>query len=901
MKKYPIHLPQTSFPMRGQLPQKEPEYVQLWQDKSIHDKVQKKYKNSKTVHFVDGPPYANGRIHLGTALNKILKDILIKQSWLSGRAASFTPIWDCHGLPIELNALKKTKSREPHEVRKACRAEAQKWMGIQEEQFQRLGVIADWKNKILTMNAHYEAEEVRVLAQLHDKKLLYRGKRPIHWCMKLQTATAASEVEYANHKSPAIDVKFEVSNTQEKNKLKLPSSTYFVIWTTTPWTLPANQAICVHPNMEYGLYEAGGEHFIIASCFYESFQKRCSLKLKSKKQFKGEDLEFLQYKHPFEKRISPVILGAHVTDEAGTGCVHTAPGHGADDFVVGKKYNIPVTCPVNAKGQFTNEVPEYEGQNVLKCNELIIEKLKQSKRLLHHEEVEHSYPYNPRSKSPLIFRLTDQWFLDFNHSSLPIRKTALKEIENIKFIPSWSHNRLKAMIQESPDWCLSRQRMWGVPIPVFYCKKCSHPWMSTSFMNELADKMEKTNEGIEYYFSRDTKELLPSKTTCEKCSNKEWIKGEDILDVWFDSGICHTVVKKLKGFFPASIYFEGSDQHRGWFQTSLNSSIALYKKTPFETLITHGFLYDLEKRKMSKSLGNIISPEDIIKQHGAEILRLWVASCDYTQDISSGQEIFSRIKETYRRLRNTVRFLIGNLHDFNPKKDILKLEQMQEVDQWALSQLDTLSCQMMTYYKNFEFHKVYQELNQFFTVTLSSFYLDIIKDRLYTFKADSPERRSAQTTLYYLLKNLLSLMSPITSFLSEEAYKHLPGSKEESVFLDEFKKLSFKNSNLDDKFASLLQVRSAVMKEIEIKRQDKVLGSGLEAQINLTLPKSTYNLFKNYKNLNEFFITSQVNLHEGDDLKIEIQKATGQKCQRCWMYSQNVNQEELCPKCVENI
>ena len=901
MKKYPIHLPKTSFPMRGQLPQTEPNYIQFWKKQSIHNKVQEKYKNNTPLNFVDGPPYANGRIHLGTALNKILKDILVKQAWLLGRPCAFTPIWDCHGLPIELSALKKTKSRDPQEVRKVCRNEAQKWIQIQEEQFQRLGVIANWEDKILTMNSYYEAEEIRVIARLNDKKLLYRGKRPIHWCMKLQTATAASEVEYYPHKSPAIDVKFEVLDSQFKNKLSLPSSTSFVIWTTTPWTLPANQAICLHPNMEYGLYKTHNEHLIISSCFYESFQKRCSIKLQLKKQFKGKDLEFLMYKHPFCERTSPVILGTHVTSEIGTGCVHTAPGHGAEDFIVGKKYNITVTCPVNKKGQFTDEVPEYEGQNVLKCNDLIIERLRKSSHLLHEEEMEHSYPYNPRSKAPLIFRLTDQWFINFDHPRIPIRKTALKEIQKIKFIPSWSENRLGAMIKESPDWCLSRQRMWGVPIPVFYCTKCSQPWVNSSFMNHLADAMEKTKEGIEYYFSRNVKELMPSDTQCEKCSGKEWFKGEDILDVWLDSGICHIVIQKLKNIFPADVYFEGSDQHRGWFQTSLNSSIALHQTSPFKTLITHGFLYDLEKRKMSKSLGNIISPEEIIKKHGAEILRLWAASCDYTQDISSGEEVFNRIKETYRRLRNTIRFLIGNLHDFDSQKDSISIDQMNEIDQWILSRLHELSENILAHYQNFEFHKVYQQLNQFFTITLSSFYLDIIKDRLYTFKVDGVERRSAQTALYHLLENLLSLMSPITSFLSEEAYQHLHGSKENSIFLHKFKKLSFKNSSLDDKFNVLIQVRSVVMKEIETQRQNKVLGSGLEAQIDLTLPSTTYNVFKDYKDLNEFFIVSQVYLHKGDEMKIQIQKASGQKCQRCWAYSDNINLEELCSKCVKNL
>jgi len=896
-KTYPILLPKTSFPMKGNLPQTEPELIRFWKEKSVYEKVQKKHQQNLELNFLDGPPYANGSIHLGTALNKVLKDILAKQAWLRGLKCSFTPIWDCHGLPIELRALKKTKSKNPKDIRSACRTEAQKWIKVQEEQFQRLGILADWENKILTMDSFFEAEEIRALSLLVEKNLLYRGKRPIHWCMKLQTATAVSEVEYQNRKSPSIDVKFSVHPSAEK----LPKNSYFVIWTTTPWTLPANQAICVHPDFEYGLYEntKQKEFLIIAVKLKEAFEKRSSLNLQLRETFKGRQLEGLKYSHPFMNRISSVILGSHVTLSAGTGCVHTAPGHGTEDFIVGQKYNLPVTCPVDEKGCFTKEVPVWEGINVFKSNPLIIKKLISSSHLICEEEIEHSYPFNPRSKFPLIFRVTDQWFLQFDHKDLPIRKRALDSIEKIQFVPAWSKSRLKAMIQDSPDWCLSRQRIWGVPIPVFYCESCRSPLLSSQLMNKLADQMEQTKEGIEYYFSKPAKELLNGES-CQKCSHTNLKKGEDILDVWFDSGVCHWVFQKIKNTFPVDIYLEGSDQHRGWFQTSLNSSIALHQQSPFKTLITHGFVYDPEKRKMSKSLGNIISPEDITKKYGAEILRLWVASSDYAGDISSSEEILSRIRETYRRFRNTIRFLIGNLYDFNAKKNLIPLSKMKEPDQWILSLLTELSEEILDSYEKFEFHRVYQILNKFFINELSSLYLDIIKDRLYTFKADSLERRSSQTALYLLLKNLLHLMSPITSFLSEEAYQQFT-DKKESVFLDSFEKPSFKNKELSKKFEELLEIRKAVSKKLETLRKEKVLGSSLEASVHLTLPAVAYKVCSQYSDLEELLIVSSVQITKGESLKVQIQKASGEKCIRCWHYSEQLNNEFLCPKCIKNI
>ena len=895
-----ISLPRTSFPMKGNLPIREPQWVEFWNKNKIYQKIQDKNKERSRFILIDGPPYANGRIHLGTTLNKILKDILIKYKNMSGHFSPFIPIWDCHGLPIELKATKKIKSRDPKDIREACRKEALHWVDIQKDQFERLGVLADWENKILTMNSFYEAEEVFLLSQLVRKNLIYRGKRPIHWCIKLQTATSASEVEYQSHRSPSIFVKFE---TLDK---KFPSNTFFVIWTTTPWTLPANQAICLKSDLVYGLYESSLGFLILAQDLKESFEKETGLSLHLKNSFKGKDLEYSSYIHPLTNQSLPIVLGDHVTLDAGTGCVHTAPGHGMEDFVVGSKYKLPLFCPVDERGNFTDEVPEFKGLNIFKANPLIIEKLKKSKHLIQEKEIEHSYPFNPRSKFPLIFRITDQWFLNFSDKKNPIRHTALKACDSqINFIPQWNQQRLKGMVKESPDWCLSRQRYWGVPLPVFYCQSCGSPLCESSIMEEISKKMKETQEGIEYYFSKSSEELLPQNIKCKKCSHTKFNKGKDILDVWFDSGICHTVIRKLKGesFFPAHVYLEGSDQHRGWFQTSLNSSVALHQVPPFKTLITHGFVYDLEKRKMSKSLGNIVDPQDIIKKYGAEILRLWVASCNFSQDISSGEEIIDRVRETYRRFRNTIRFMLGNLFDFDFEKNSIPLSEMTELDQWILSQLSELSKETLSYYSQFEFHKVYQKLNQFYTLDLSSLYLDMIKDRLYTFKADGKHRRSAQTALFILLKNILKIKAPFTTFLSEEAYSHLNLlNKKESILLEDFEDLSsFYNLELNQKMKTLLEVRQIAHKEIEAMRQSGQIGSSLEVHLTLTLPSDTYKVFENYKYKNELFIVSRVDIEKGSEVKVTGQKALGEKCQRCWCYEPKLNKEHFCQKCVSQL
>ena len=909
-------LPKTDFPMKANLPKNEPLFIQQWKKKNIYSKILERRKGKKFFSFVDGPPYANGKLHIGHALNKILKDIVVKYMNLSGRYCPFVPIWDCHGLPIEISAMKKLKDKNQassKQIRELCRKEAHHWVGVQKEQFERLGVLADWDKPLLTLHVKYEAEQTRALACLVEKKLLYRGKKPVYWCYALRTAIASSEAEYREHKSPSIYVKFPFP----ENNLKLKDKPcFFVIWTTTPWTLPANQAICLHPEFQYGVFDSGKEFLILAVDAKQNFEANTGIKLKLVathlgNTFSGKTLEKQKAFHPFmENKSSLIILGDYVTKTEGTGCVHTAPGHGLDDFMSGLKYDLSITVPVDAAGRFTKEVSEWEGLNVFQANSLIIEKLKQQNCLLGEKEITHSYPFNPRSGKPLIFRATDQWFVQFDKPEYSIRKKALSEIENnIQFYPEWGRRRLKAMIQNSPDWCLSRQRHWGVPIPVFYCPECKASLLSVEVISHLADQMESSKEGIEYWFSRSAEELLPKGIKCTHCqSTKGFEKGKDIVDVWFDSGICHYALKKLYGThtFPADIYLEGSDQHRGWFQTSLNASIALSGKSPFKSLLTHCFVNDAQGNKMSKSKGNVIHLEQVIQQKGAEILRLWATSEDYSQDLQIGSEIFNRITESYRRFRNTLRFMLGNLQDFEPGRDELIFSDMEVLDQWILNQLARLIQQMQVHYENFQFHKIYQDLNVFFTTQLSALYLDVLKDRLYTFKKEGKARRSGQSAIYLILKNLLSSMSPIMTFLCEEAYQYMPGKKEESILLTDFPQMpeEWINSDINKKFEPLLQIRQKAFVEMENMRKRQIIGSSLESSVTVWLPEV---LFKELNPLaaalKELLIVSELNIQPSSDnsLKLKVKKALGHKCVRCWHYSEQLNNQKICLKCVGNL
>jgi len=907
-KKHTLHLPKTDFPMKARLPEKEPKFIAFWREEGIYHILTDKKNNKGFFSFIDGPPYANGSLHIGHAVNKILKDILVKYMNMTGKRCPFVPVWDCHGLPIEMVALKKIKNKKgfpnPKQIREYCRKEALHWVEAQKKQFERLGVLADWNNPLLTLSAEYEAQEVRALAEIAKKKLLYRGKKPVYWCSALKTAIASSEVEYHEHKSPSIYVKFPLPAPPPEWKLSgKPCS--LAIWTTTPWTLPANKAVCLKPDFTYGVFDTGKEYLILSEDLKRSVEKNTGLNLKKIISFKGKELENKKARHPFMDQDSPLILGDHVTKEEGTGCVHTAPGHGLDDFIVGQKYNLSVFVPVDEKGCFTSEAPEWEGLYVFKANPLIIEKLKQNSCLLAEKEIVHNYPFNPRSATPLIFRATDQWFIQFDRPEYSIRKKSLAEInDNIQFYPEWGKQRLTAMVKSSPDWCLSRQRYWGVPIPVFYCKKCAHTLIDSDIMNRIANQMEKSKEGIEYWFSNSVKKLLPENTTCSRCQSAEFEKGADILDVWFDSGICHHAFKRKYGdqTFPADIYLEGSDQHRGWFQTSLNSSVCINNKTPFKRLITHCFVNDA---KGYKSKGNVLNLENIIQQRGAEIVRLWVCSEDYSQDLQVSHESFDRVSETYRRFRNTIRFMLGNLSDFNPAENLIGFSEMQDIDKWILGQLADLIRKNRLYYEKFLFHKVYQDLNIFFTTVLSPLYLDVLKDRLYTFKKEGKKRKSAQSAIYLLLKNLLPVMSPVMTFLSEEAYQHLPGKKEKSVLLEDFPNppSEWEQPELKDRFSHFLKIRQRACSQMEVMRKKQMIGSGLEVQVSVSLPKTLFQeLNSSTDDLREFLIVSQVTLQPSEtEWKTEVQKAKGEKCERCWNYSEKLNNQKICLKCINNL
>lgn len=902
--------------MKADLAQREPQWIARWQQNKIYEKMIAERAGRPLFTMPDGPPYANGGIHMGHTLNKCLKDITLKYRNLSGKQAVFIPGWDCHGLPIEHKVIKdlgdqdkKNKEKREHtplQIRELCRQEALKWVAHQRTQFERLGILADWQNPYLTLNADYEAEEVRELSRILKNGILYRGLKPVYWCYALQTALAEAEIEYANHKSPSVYVKFPfVPNAKKFGTFD--HDVFCVIWTTTPWTLPSNLGIALNKDFEYTFFKHENEYWLLAKEMKAFFEKETGKTLEDTgKTFKGSDFEYEKARHPFYDRDSLLILGDHVSLEAGTGLVHTAPGHGQDDYIVGLQYGLQVLSPVNEKAEFTSEVPEYAGVHVFKANPLIVERLTSLNRLIAFKQIEHSYPHCWRSKTPLIFRATSQWFIRMDDEKYNVRKMAMDAIEKIQFVPDWGVKRLTAMISARPDWCISRQRNWGVPIPVFFCADCNHVHMTEELLLKVADRME-AGGGIEAYFESSVEDLLGKDVSCPNCSSKNWSKGTDILDVWFDSGTCHAAVQKRRtGLnFPSDLYLEGSDQHRGWFQTSLISSIASTGKAPFKALLTHNFVNDEHGRKMSKSLGNVVDPIKLIDQSGAELLRLWTSSQDYGQDINYSAESFKRVTESYRRFRNTFRFLLGNLGDFDFNKDQIAVEKLLPLDRWALDRLNALIETVTAAYENYEYYKVYHALNNYFTVELSAHYLDILKDRLYTWKTTGPERRSAQTVLHHITTSLMSMMAPITSFLAEEVHDFFPlQNKKDSVFLLPFPKAnpSWAHPALRDEFEKLFTIRASVSRLLEEMRRDKKIGASLEAQVNISAQGAELSLLKKYADsLCEFFIVSKVNLHEGL-FDVKVASAPGDKCPRCWYYSENLgthaDHPALCPKCT---
>lgn len=919
-----VQLPKTDFPMKANGAQNEPARIEAWKANKIYEKILQRPAPKGKFVMPDGPPYANGNIHVGTALNKVLKDIVIKYKNLAGFHAAFQPGWDCHGLPIELNVTKKLaakgKELEPAQIRKICREEAMSWVEKQKEQFRRLGVIAGWEDPYLTMKPGYEADEIRVLAKIHDNGIFYRGNKPVYWCPMLQTALAAAEIEYRDHKSLSIYVKFPYPEAPAQFKGKKVS---FLIWTTTPWTLPANYGVALNSDLTYGFYtvdersaaegdergsSTGDEILVLAEGMKDAVEKETGLALKEIATAKGSEFERKKARHPFLDRESLIVLGDHVTLEAGTGVVHTAPGHGLEDYVVGQKYGLPVASPVDEAGRYTADVPEWQGLTIWEANPKVVEKLKSLGALVTVKDLVHSYPHNPRTKTPLIFRATPQWFIRMEGDAYNLRGRCLAAAEkDIAYYPKWGIQRLTSMIANSPDWCVSRQRIWGVPIPVYYCEKCKTPLVNSEVMNRLADAMEKTGEGLEAYHSHAPSEFTTGHS-CSECKHNVFTTGKDILDVWFDSGVCHTAVQRRNPDlgFPADIYLEGSDQHRGWFQTSLVSSIAADGTPPFKALITHGFVNDAQGYKMSKSVGNTVDPQEIIKESGAEILRIWVSHEDYGQDLTISKEMITRISDTYRRFRNTIRFLLGNLYDFNPAKDAVAHNDMSPLDQYALNQLQVLIEKCTAGYDAYEFYKVYHALNNFFAHDLSATYLDILKDRLYTGKVNGIKRRAAQTVIHEIAKALCGIMAPIASFLAEETYSYLPGDKKESVFLTDFPvgRKEWRNEKLEQDFTQLLEVRSAASKVLEDLRRAKTIGSSLDAKIKIHAPAPLRKVLEAYQpSLREFFIVSQWEVVDGKELKVEAGKADGTKCERCWHYDVDTGKDPnfpgLDPKCIE--
>jgi len=940
-----LNLPKTDFPMKANLPQREPEMLARWEQERLYERIQEQGKKENRKLFVlhDGPPYANGRIHIGHALNKILKDIIVKSKTMAGFHVPYIPGWDCHGLPIEHQVMKelgdKKKDLDASAIRKLCRDYAEKYVTIQRDEFKRLGVLGDWEHPYLTMNPAYEATILREFKKFVEKGVVYKGLKPVLWCTYDRTALAEAEVEYEDHTSPSVYVKFPFVDAPARLadqfgiKLAGVKSVAVVIWTTTPWTLLANQAVCLHPEYDYAFVKVGDEAYVIAKPLVDNVTKACSLAnysiLGTKKGREG--FYKLGTRRPLSDGTSPVLLGDFVTLEQGTGCVHIAPGHGMEDYVLVLEHNasaakteqLEILAPLDDAGRFTDRVKDFAGQHVFKTNPAIVEKLKTQGVLVGSGSLAHSYPHCWRCKQPVIFRATEQWFVSMEKNEL--RRKTLNAIDGMAerkgWIPLWGRDRIFGMIENRPDWCLSRQRVWGVPIPGFTCRSCKKVLADPTVIEHVAKLVEK--QGADVWFQKSAAELMPGGTTCA-CGAKEFEKERDILDVWFESGVSFAAVLKPQGWWPAGLYLEGSDQHRGWFHSALLAGMTTDGKPPYDAVLTHGFVVDGAGKKMSKSAGNVVAPQDVIKQSGAEILRLWVAAQDYREDLRISPEILNHLVEAYRKIRNTCRFLLSNLYDFDPAKHRVAYDDLPELDRWALLRLGELIPKVRTAYEEYEFHTIFHALNNFCSVDLSSVYLDILKDRLYTFHKDAHERRSSQTVLFEILVALTKLMAPVLSFTSDEIWRMLPEAarKEASVHL-----ASFPESNpqwVDEKLAQrweyLLSARTVVQAALERKRKDKAIGASLEAKVTLrAVPEKHSLLLKYEQDLLPLFIVSQVELQKTSELSFEnslaldasleisvnIDKADGLKCERCWNYRPAVgtftDHPTLCDRCVRAI
>jgi isoleucyl-tRNA synthetase len=924
-----VNLPRTEFPMRGNLPTTEPDTLARWEAMDLYGQIRTRRAGAPKFVLHDGPPYANGHIHLGHALNKILKDLVVKSKTMAGFDAPYQPGYDCHGLPIEHKVDKelgkKKRDMSVADIRRACRAYAEGFVGIMTGEFKRLGILGEWDRPYLTMGFRYQADIARALAPFVEKGLLYKGKKPVHWCIHCRTALAEAEVEYDNHSSPSIYVEFPL-NAESAAELatRVPAladrQVSVLIWTTTPWTIPSNLAVAFHPEFEYGAYELDGRVFIVAKGLAErvgaaigrTFAHPVATAL-------GTAFEGIRFEHPLYTRDSVGVLADYVTLEQGTGVVHTAPGHGTDDFLTGKRYGLDIYAPLGPDGRFLDTVELFAGERVWDANPKVEAALAARGRLKHRETFEHQYPHCWRCHNPVIFLATSQWFVRMDgdpsvtgqdNVRRTLRAAAQYAIDaEVRWIPSWGHDRIHNMVTNRPDWCISRQRAWGVPIPAVDCTACGEAILTPELVRRAADVFERYS--ADAWYERDVSEFLPEGLACPACHGTSFERERDILDVWFDSGSSHEAVlpRNDQLTWPADLYLEGSDQHRGWFQSSLLVALATRDRPPYRQVLTHGFLIDIEGRKMSKSVGNVISPQDVIKDSGAEILRLWVAMSEFTEELRVSKEILTRVSDVYRKIRNTCRILVANLYDFDPAIDRLPLEQLDEVDRFALARYADAATRIRHAYDEYEFATAAQAINILASVDLSAFYVDVTKDRMYTLAATSHERRSTQTAMYIICDGLARLLAPILPVTADTLWQHMPGTRAASVHLEDFPvTAAFLDADLVSTWSRLLEVRASVLAALEDKRKDKVIGTSLGARVRLTASGPVATLLEAHRgDLPTLFIVSDVSLtvtsREGaDEIRVEVEKAPGIKCERCWRVVSGVRSEPawagVCDRCV---
>lgn len=912
-----MNLPVTDFPMRAGLPKSEPVTLKSWEDDNVYETLMEKNDGKPLFVLHDGPPYANGDIHLGTALNKVLKDFVVRYKNMAGFKAPYVPGWDTHGLPTELKARAKagvgnSTTISDVELRKLCRNFVEGYIDDQRQQFKRLGGIGEWNNPYITLQPEFEAKQIEVFADMACKGYIYKGLKPVYWCSDCKTALAEAEIEYAEDPCHSIYVKFQVTDDKGVlSALNIPvDKTYFVIWTTTTWTLPANVAICVGPRFDYAVIKSGEEYYIMAQELYKDAMAAADKNdYEVVATIKGSEFEYMKTQHPFLDRESVVIVGDHVTLESGTGCVHTAPGHGIEDYEVCRNYpEIPIVVPVDADGKLTEEAGQFAGLSTEDANKPIALYLEETGALFALKKIIHQYPHCWRCKKPVLFRATDQWFCSVDD----FKNETLEAIKGVEWIPAWGEDRISSMVRDRKDWCISRQRKWGVPIPIFFCKKCNEPHIDKDAMLAVADLFRK--KGSNAWFEMSADEILPEGTVCKKCGGTEFDKEKDIMDVWFDSGSTHAAVCRTRDTltYPADLYLEGADQYRGWFQSSLLTSVATMGIAPYKAVLTHGWVVDGQGRKMSKSLGNGILPSEIVEQYGADILRLWVASSDYHADIRISKEILKQLSESYRKIRNTARYILGNLYDFDPNKDTVDVSELLPIDKWALFKLNELNKKVREGYDKYEFHQVYHAIHNFCVVDMSNFYLDVLKDRLYTEESDGKLRRAAQTAIYIILDSMTRMVAPILAYTSDEIWKFMPHSDNvdsRHVIYNGMPE-TVKVDTSDDFIARwdrIHELRDAVKKSIEVSVGEKLIRSSLEASLKLYCTGEEYDFIKSVEDeLKTAFIVSGVEVVSDENaarLKIEVGKAEGKKCERCWAYSVTVGEDSenpcVCARCAK--